>query len=95
MCKQIDGALLLEQDDYKPGDPAPEGYLERHEWAKVQHKAGLRQEKCGLCGKWNYPQELSDQWNRRTFDTRKWPVMQTTRACLECAQNANLTGMTG
>ncbi|MDE0924774.1 hypothetical protein [Aurantimonas coralicida] len=47
--------------DFKPGDQAPEGYLAWHEWAEIQHKAGLRQQECGKCGKWKYPQELSGE----------------------------------
>ena len=50
---------ILEQAPYKPGDQAPEGYLAWHEWAEVQHKAGLRQKQCGRCGLWRYPQQLS------------------------------------
>ena len=42
---------ILEQATYKPGDQAPEGYLAWHEWAEVQHKAGLRQKQCGQCGR--------------------------------------------
>lgn len=45
--------------DYKPGDPRPEGYMDWHEWARVQTKAGLRQVRCGVCSKWKFPQELS------------------------------------
>lgn len=42
---------------FKPGDPPPSGYLDWHEWARVQHKAGLRQKQCRECGLWRYPQE--------------------------------------
>jgi hypothetical protein len=42
---------------FKAGDPPPKGYLEWHEWAKVQDKAGLRQKKCQGCGLWQFPQE--------------------------------------
>lgn len=52
-------ACILEQATYKPGDQAPDGYLAWHEWAEVQHKAGLRQKQCGRCGLWRYPQQLS------------------------------------
>ena len=52
---------LLTQPTFKPGDLPPEGYLAWHEWAAVQHKAGLRQRECGKCGRWKYPQELSDE----------------------------------
>jgi hypothetical protein len=54
-------ACILEQETYKPGDQAPSGYLAWHEWAEVQHKAGLRQVQCGKCGLWRYPQELSGE----------------------------------
>lgn len=43
--------------DYKPGDPAPEGYLERIEWARVQMKAGLIQRRCPGCGKYKFTHE--------------------------------------
>jgi hypothetical protein len=52
--------ILTVGGDFKPGDMPPSGYLDWHEWAEVQHKAGLRQKECGRCGKWKYPQELSD-----------------------------------
>ncbi len=44
---------------YQVGDPPPPGYLEWHEWAKVQHAGGLRQRVCGACSLWRFPQELS------------------------------------
>lgn len=53
-------ACILSSEGYKPGDPHPEGYLAEVEWADVQLKAGLRQRVCGRCGKWKFPQELSD-----------------------------------
>jgi hypothetical protein len=93
-CKRIRGGLLLEQDDYKPGDPAPEGYLAWHEWAEVQHKARLRQKQCGRCGLWRYPQELSDQIDRVEMQSRKGPVMLVTAVCLKCVRpNSNMTGL--
>lgn len=42
---------------YKPGAPRPAGYLQWHEWATVQDKAGLRQSRCKGCCKFLYPQE--------------------------------------
>ena len=36
------GLHILWQAEYKPGDQAPEGYLAWHEWAEVQHEAGLQ-----------------------------------------------------
>ena len=50
---------LLAQQDYKPGDLPPDGYLAWHEWAEVQRKAGIKQVECGRCGVWKTPQELS------------------------------------
>jgi len=50
-CIKIDGGILCVQPGFKPGDQAPSGYLAWHEWAEVQHKAGLRQKQCGRCGK--------------------------------------------
>ena len=45
--------------EYKPGDMPPSGYCDWHEWAKVQHMAGLRQVRCDICSKFKYPQELA------------------------------------
>jgi hypothetical protein len=42
--------------EFKPGDPPPEGYLDWHEWARVQAKAGLRQAR-RACGHWHFPHE--------------------------------------
>jgi hypothetical protein len=43
---------------YKPGEPPPDGYLQRQEWARHQRRAGLRQRKCPRCGRWRFPQEF-------------------------------------
>lgn len=87
-------ACLLVQQDYKPGDQAPDGYLAWHEWAEVQHKAGLRQKQCGKCGLWRYPQELSDDWIRwESTTTRGRKVKQMLPVCLKCkTPNASLSG---
>jgi len=76
---------ILEQRDYAPGDPEPQGYLAWHEWAETQHKAGLRQKECGRCGKWRYPQELSAQRDEHVMQSRKGPVTLTTLVCNDCA----------
>ena len=44
---------------FQPGDLPPKGYLEWHEWAEVQRKAGIKQVECGGCGKYKTPQELT------------------------------------
>lgn len=48
---------LLVGKKWKAGDPPPSGYLDWHEWAGVQHRAGLRQLRCADCGKLRFPQE--------------------------------------
>jgi hypothetical protein len=45
---------------FKPGDQPPQGYVAWHEWAAVQHRAGMRQRQCQKCGLWRYPQEVCD-----------------------------------
>ena len=74
---------ILEQRDYKPGDPAPEGYLAWHEWADTQHKAGLRQKECGRCGLWRYPQELSGQFE--LLQSGNSPITSMMAVCNDCA----------
>jgi len=78
------GGVMTVAGDYKPGDQPPTGYLDWHEWAEVQHKAGLRQKECGRCGKWKYPQELSDQTDRHEMQSRKGPVTVATPVCNKC-----------
>lgn len=53
------GALHIDiMPTFKVGDPAPKGYLEWHEWARVQHRGGLRQSQCTRCHHWLFPQQL-------------------------------------
>jgi hypothetical protein len=47
---------VLAVPEFKVGDPAPEGYLAWHEWAKVQSRT-LSQRRCPTCGLWRFPQE--------------------------------------
>ena len=84
MCKRIQGALILEQSAYKPGDLPPDGYLAWHEWAEVQYKAGIKQVQCGKCGLWRTPQELSGETMRWTTQSRKGPVEGTAPVCNKC-----------
>lgn len=91
MMKRVSVACMLIGGTYKPGDPAPEGYLAWHEWAGVQYKAGLRQVPCGTCNRWCFPQELSDQTvSLQARQSRDWPVLHTIteRICLRCAGKA-------
>jgi hypothetical protein len=73
--------------NYKPGDQPPSGYCDWHAWADVQHKAGLRQKRCGNCSKWNFPQELTDVAKRHYVKTANGKkVLVTTFLCKECAK---------
>ena len=75
---------LLVMPEYKAGDPEPTGYLQWHEWAAVQHKAGLRSKECGRCGRWNYPQQLSEVTDKAELQSRKGLVTVETPVCNEC-----------
>ena len=77
-------ATILAGRTYLPGDPPPEGYLAWHEWAEAQYKSGLRQEQCGRCGLWKFPQELSPNMDRHTLQSKKGPVVLAQRVCCNC-----------
>lgn len=90
----ISGAILTVGGDFKPGDMPPAGYLDWHEWADVQQRAGLRQKQCGRCGTWGFPQELSEVRDVRELETFRKYKRTTTRietpvckACIEGATN--------
>lgn len=85
-CISLPNAIICVQPEFKPGDQAPEGYLAWHEWAEVQHKAGLRQKECGRCGKWQYPQQLSKKGDRFEAQSRKGPMIVEAAVCNECAE---------
>lgn len=93
MSKPLRVACILEQANYKPGDQAPEGYLAWHEWAEVQHKAGLRQKQCGRCGLWRFPQQLSALVDSAevTGLRKRQPFRRTleTPVCNDCAAKAD------
>ena len=79
---------------YKPGEQPPTGYMNWHEWASVQHKAGLRQARCGKCSLMKYPQELSGETISMKATTRKYggeTVTLTRPVCNACAANDKLT----
>lgn len=85
-CIPFQGGIVCVTHEFKPGDQAPEGYLAWHEWAEIQHKAGLRQQECGRCGKWKYPQELSSQVDHYVLQSRKGPVPMEKPVCNDCAK---------
>lgn len=85
-------AIVTYSPGFKPGDPAPSGYLAWHEWAEVQHKAGLRQAQCPDCSRWKYPQELSTReirWVEKATRGRSRRVVEMRERsafiCLGCA----------
>ena len=60
MAKTVGLVCLTSQAAYKPGDPAPDGYLAWHEWAAVQYRAGLRQRQCSRCHRYQFPSEIDE-----------------------------------
>lgn len=77
------------QRDYRPGDQPPEGYLAWHEWAAVQHKAKLKQRECPKCGRWKYPQELSNTAKKWSGKTARGKVVEfVALLCNDCAAYA-------
>ena len=97
-CTRLSGrgfsGIICTTPDFNPGDQAPEGYLAWHEWAEVQYKAGLLQKECGRCGKWKYPQEMSEKIDRHEAKSREGPVTVETAVCLKCmTPNAEVTGL--
>lgn len=72
--------------DFKVGDPCPDGYIARQEWAAVQMKAGLKQEQCGSCNRWKFPFEMSDRVESlKCMTSRGEPHLLTWKLCLECS----------
>jgi len=80
-------AIVTMSPGFKVGDPAPEGYLDWHEWAETQHKGGLRQVECPGCSKWRYPQELSTREVTSTMlvGRKRVPRIRSAFLCLKCA----------
>ena len=63
-------AIVCESEAFKPGDPRPNGYLAWFEWARVQHKAGLRQKRCARCELLHFPQETCRSERRENESER-------------------------
>jgi polyferredoxin len=76
--------MMCVQQTFKPGDQAPEGYLDWHEWAETQHKSGLRQKECGRCGKWKYPQQMISRVDICEMQSHKGHVTLKTFVCNNC-----------
>ncbi len=88
-CIRINNAIVCVSGPFKAGDLPPKngGYLDMQEWHEVQHRAGLRQSECGKCGKYYYPQEMSEQTIESKYQKSKYgPVLSTTKpVCKKCA----------
>ncbi len=52
-----------ETPSFKAGDPIPEGYAARQEWAAVHVKAGLKEQRCVKCRCWRFPHQMSTKTN--------------------------------
>ncbi len=76
---------ILIAPTYKPGDLPPEGYLQWHEWADVQRKAGIRQVQCPSCALWRTPQELSThEMTWTVISPRHGVIKQSAFQCAKC-----------
>jgi hypothetical protein len=82
---KVVGFRILAMPHYKPGDLPPRGYLQWHEWAEVQRKAGIKQKECPTCGLWQTPQELSNHKVEWTLKDRKGhEFRQSALQCMKC-----------
>jgi len=87
----MSGWRILVMPDYKPGDLPPEGYLQWHEWAEVQRKAGIKQVQCPTCCLWRTPQELSTReitWTETS--RRRGAVKRSAFQCAKCFEEGNV-----
>lgn len=72
---------------FRVGDPEPDGYVARIEWAQVHLDAGLRQQRCGSCFMWHFPHQMSDRvYVNYASRTKHGPatVRLEHRYCLDC-----------
>ena len=51
---------ILISETYEVGSMPPSGYVAWYDWAEAQIRGGLKQKKCDKCGKFLFPQELSE-----------------------------------
>ena len=80
-----------------PGDMPPDGYTAKAQWADVQLKAGLRQNRCCQCSLWFFPQELSGhEIKTEAIVTRRGMapkhVTLLSPVCNRCAKTIGLVG---
>lgn len=84
-------AIVTLSPGFKIGDPEPQGYLDWHEWAEIQHKGGLRQTQCPRCSRWQFPQSLSTrshEWTAKDRRDREHKFSEF--ICLKCITSAAL-----
>ena len=60
-----------EASGYEVGSQPPAAYCAWHSWAGAQHRGGLRQAMCPVCGLWRFPQEKCDHDTPRKKGDRK------------------------
>ena len=65
------GGSMSVSGEFKAGDPAPTGYIERQEWVAVQQKAGLTQRRCSVCNLLQFPQELTGATCKQCAEVRE------------------------
>lgn len=89
--KEFFGRVMIDETPtFKVGDPCPDGYIARQEWAQVHMDAGLKQTECASCSRLKFPHELSERITviEATKITRKPPYIQKVkienRYCIEC-----------
>lgn len=81
---------IISQQTFEVGSQPPTSYLAWHEWAETQSKAGLKQSDCGVCGKWHFPQELSDTELTTTLKTSSGKdKIVTLKICNKCQESSN------
>ena len=84
---------------FKPGDPMPDGYIARQDWAQAHIDAGLRQKPCGNCGLWKFPHEMSSKWCSTPASTRKdgggKKVVLAAQLCKACMKKYPKLGLKG
>lgn len=87
-CIKIKNGYVCVSREFKPGDLLPDGcgYLDQQEWHEVQHRAGLRQSKCGVCSRYKYPQEMSEKTIKSKYQKTKYgpELTETKHVCKKC-----------
>jgi hypothetical protein len=87
-CYALRGHICLDTTPvFKVGDPCPDGYIARQEWAQVHLDAGQKQMQCGGCGLWMFPHELNPKIFTTMASRTKYGqanIRIETQYCHEC-----------